>query len=125
LINLPKDDEIRSVLVHALKHYRQRLKNLANNDETVQLGNDILQKDLEDNVEEADDAAEHLVGVNTLVPTSFGNKKGIVEPALTCYIADLTKSKEALREKLGIAIPNLESVDREIQVAEFCKQTLL
>jgi hypothetical protein len=86
LINFPKDDETRSVLVHALQHYRQRLKNLANNDEIVQLGNDILKKDLEDNIKEAADAAEHLVGVNKLLPTSFGNKKSIVEPALTCYM---------------------------------------
>jgi hypothetical protein len=114
------------VLIHALKHYLQRLKNLANNDEIVQHGNDIIKKDLEDNIKEAYDAAEHIAGVDTLLlPTSFGNKKAIVEPALTCYIADLGKSKEMLREKLGGTLPNLESLDREIQVAEFCKNTLL
>lgn len=51
--------------------------------------------------------------------------KTIVEPALICYIADLNKSKNALREKVCNTIPNLESVDREIQIAGFCKQSLL
>jgi hypothetical protein len=37
----------------------------------------------------------------------------------------LKKSKNALREKVCNAIPNLESVDCVTQVAEFCKQSLL
>lgn len=120
----PEEDEIRSVLVRALKHYQQRLKNLVNNNETVRLGNDIVKKDLEDNAKEADNVAYYLARVNPLI-IHVKNRKAMVEPALTCYIADLIKSKDALREKLGNVLPNLECVDREIRVAEFCKQSLL
>jgi hypothetical protein len=121
LINLPDDDEIRSVFDHALKHYRERLKNLVNNDETVRLGNDFLKKDFEENVKEADDVADYAATVSPLTREGFQRRTAILEPALTCYITDLKKSKNALREKLGNALPNLESVDREIQLAEFCK----
>lgn len=120
----PEEDEIRSVLVRALKHYQQRLKNLVNNNETVRLGNDIVKKNLEDNAKEADNVAYYLARVNPLI-INVKNRKAMVEPALTCYIADLRKSQDALREKLGNVLPNLEHVDREIRVAEFCKQSLL
>jgi hypothetical protein len=76
-------------------------------------------------VKEADDAADYIAGVTPLTRAAFQKRKALVEPALTCYIADLKKSKNALREKVCNAIPNLEYVDREIQVAEFCKQSLL
>ena len=52
-------------------------------------------------------------------------RTAILEPALTSYIADLKKSKDTLLEKLGAAVPNLESFDHEIQVAEFCKRVLV
>jgi hypothetical protein len=113
------------VLARALKNYQQRLKNLVNNNETVRLGNGIIKRDLEDNVKGTDNASDYVAGVTPLTPPSVQKKKAIVEPALTCYIADLRKSKDTLREKLGNALPNLECVDREIQVAEFCKQSLL
>jgi hypothetical protein len=45
------------VLDHELKHYHQHLKKLITNDKTVQVGKDVLKKDLKDNVKEADYAA--------------------------------------------------------------------
>ena len=46
------------MVVHALKHYRDRLKHLVDNDQTIQLGNDILKKDLEHDIAEADGVAQ-------------------------------------------------------------------
>jgi hypothetical protein len=81
------------VLDHALKHYPERLKNLGNNDETVQLRNHILKKDLEDNAKDADDVADYAAGVTPLTRGAFQRRKAILEPALTCYIMDLKKAK--------------------------------
>ena len=106
-----------------MKHYQQRLKHLVTNDQLYSWKGH--QQGFRRHVKEADDAADHIAGVTPLTRAAFQKRKAIVEPALTCYIADLKKSKNALREKVCNAIPNLESVDREIQVAEFCKQPLL
>lgn len=111
------------MLDHALKHYQQHLKNLVTNYELYRLKGH--QQGFKRHVKEADDAADYVAGVTPLTRAAFQKRKALVEPALTCYIADLKKSKNALREKVCKAIPNLESVDREIQVAEFCKQSLL
>lgn len=53
-----EEDEMRAVVVRALKHYRDRLKHLVDNDPTIQLGNDVLKNDLEFNIEEADKVAQ-------------------------------------------------------------------
>ena len=119
----PDIDEIRSVLVNALKHYQQRLNNLATTDETVQLGNDIIKKDLEENAKEAGIVANHLEQVDVVIRAAQ-NRRYTVMPALNCYVADLKKSKDTLPEKLGGANPNLMSVDREIAVAEYFMQSL-
>ncbi len=121
---MPDENEMRRVVVHTLKHYRGRLKYLVDNDPTIQFGNDVLKKDLEQNIAEADDVAQW---VPTVTPSTSGafKKTAILEPALTSYIADLKKSKDTLREKLGAAVPNLESVDHEIQMTELCKRMLV
>jgi hypothetical protein len=72
------------VLDHALKHYPERLKNLGNNDETVKLGNDILKKDLEDNVKEADDVADYASGVTPLTRGAFQRSKPISPKSIYC-----------------------------------------
>ena len=47
---MPDENEMRTVVVHALKHYRGRLKYLVDNDQTIQLGNEVLKRDLEQNI---------------------------------------------------------------------------
>lgn len=109
---------------HELKHYQQHLKNLITNDKTVHVGKDILKKDLKDNVKEANDAADYVTGATPLTSQAFRRRKAIIESALTCYISDLEKSKMHCAKK-GNAVSNLESDQREIQVAEFHEQSLL
>jgi hypothetical protein len=53
-------------------------------------------------VKEADNAADYIAGITRPTQATFQKRKAIVEPALTCYIADLKKSKNALRKRSAL-----------------------
>lgn len=57
--------------------------------------------------------------------SSFSEKKSHSLTGIDLLYCSYKKTKIALHEKVCNAIPNFESVDRKIQVAEFCKQSLL
>jgi hypothetical protein len=57
--------------------------------------------------------------------SSFSEKKNHSQASIDLSYCRFKESKNAIREKIAMSFPNLESVDCEIQVAEFCNQSLL
>ena len=68
-------------------------------------------------VRETYDTADYVANPSDM--SSFQKRKTIVKLALTCHIADLKKSKNAVREKVCNVIPNLGSVYRKIKLPSF------
>ena len=111
----------------ALRHYANRLKNLAE-DEEIKVGNDILKDDLLMDAKETEQLRENLKNPE-VSHQSFEQNKEIVCCALICYINDLQNSKNIVRNKLAGANPSFQEVDKEILAATdaenvICKKNL-
>jgi hypothetical protein len=119
-------DKSRFMLVSALRHYEKRLNDLAGNEEIVQLESEIFKNYLVEAAKQAGIAGDELRQDPREVATAAKEEKyrSIVKQALTYYIADLSKSKNIIREKLGEDNPILIPYENETKLAEMLRESV-